>query len=396
MSSFLGSADGGLSGDETRPRALIVAEIGTAHNGDIDTACELIAAAAASGADAAKFQLVYADEILHPLCGAVQLPGGSIPLYERFRGLERDADFYARLKTMTEEAGLVFMCSPFGIKSARILRDIGTPVFKIASPEANHFPLVRELAREGRPLILSTGVCTLGDIETAVCLIRQASPPQGSSGGVGLSPNGFAPLTLLHCVTAYPAPEEEYNIRLIPNLAAMFGVPAGVSDHSADPVLVPALAALYGAAVIEKHFTLDAGGGGLDDPIALVPRAFAAMVREVRAAETEAAAGRTAEAREALEAAYGRDRVGRVLGNGVKALAPAEAANYATTRRSIHALKEIAAGEPFTEENTALLRSEKNLRPGLSPEFWDLIQKRPAARLIPAGEGIVWDDVLPA
>ena len=381
MKSFPGFADE-LPGEEAgRPgRALIVAEIGTSHNGDLTKARELLAAAAASGADAAKFQLVYADEILHPACGAVELPGGSVPLYERFRSLERDADFYAELKTLTEEAGLVFICSPFGIRSARILRDIGAPAIKIASPELNHFPLLREVASYDRSIILSSGVSTLSDIEKALAVMDEVS----GSGGV----------TLLHCVTAYPAPEEEYNIRLIPNLAAVFGVKAGVSDHSADPVLVPALAALYGAAMIEKHFTLDAGGGGLDDPIALTPPLFARMVREIRDAENEAAAGRVAEAREALEAAYGRDRVRRVLGNGVKALAPAEAANYATTRRSVHALGEISAGELFTEENTALLRSEKNLRPGLSPELWDLILKRQSARTIFAGEGITWDDIL--
>ena len=177
-------------------RAFIVAEIGTSHGGDLSKARELLAAAAASGADAAKFQCVYADEILHPACGAVQLPGGNISLYERFRSLERDADFYAQLKALTEDAGLVFVCSPFGIKSARVLRDIGTPAIKIASPELNHFPLLREVAAYDRSIILSSGVSTLGDIEKALAVLDEAS---GGLRGGGL--------TLLHCVTAYPAPE---------------------------------------------------------------------------------------------------------------------------------------------------------------------------------------------
>ncbi|MDR1625852.1 MAG: N-acetylneuraminate synthase family protein [Spirochaetia bacterium] len=364
-------------------RAFIVAEIGTAHGGDFGLARDLVKAAASCGADAAKFQCVYADEILHPLAGTVRLPGGDVPLYERFRCLERGEDFYARLKAMTEEEGLVFMCSPFGMQSARILRDIGTPAIKIASPELNHFPLLREVASYGRSLVLSSGVSTLADIEKALSALREGS---GGGGGSGC--------TLLHCVTAYPAPEEEYNIRVIPNLAAVFGLPAGVSDHSRDPILVPVLAALHGAAMIEKHFTLDTEGGGLDDPIALGPRDFGIMVREVRAAESEKAAGRAAEAREAIEAAYGADRVRRVLGNGVKSLAPSEAANYAATRRSIHARVEIPAGEEFSPANTAVLRSEKNLRPGLGPEFLDLILGRPAARGVPAGEGITWDEIL--
>jgi N-acetylneuraminate synthase len=362
-------------------RALIVAEIGTSHGGDIARARELLQAAASSGADAAKFQCVYAEEILHPASGKVALPGGELPLYDIFQALERGPDFYARLKALTEEAGLVFICSPFGIQSARILRDIGTPAIKVASPELNHFPLLRELATYDRSMILSSGVSTLADIEKALRALR---PNPGAGAGC----------TLLHCVTAYPAPEEEYNIRVIPNLAAVFGLPAGVSDHSSDPVLVPVLAALHGAALIEKHFTLDKAGGGLDDPIALAPEDFTRMVREVRAAETEKAAGRADEALEAIQAAYGAARVRRVLGNGVKTLAPSEAANYATTRRGIHARSDIPEGERFTAANTAVLRSEKNLRPGLGPEFLDLVLGRPAARSVPAGAGITWGELL--
>ncbi|MDR2588167.1 MAG: N-acetylneuraminate synthase family protein [Spirochaetales bacterium] len=362
-------------------KTLIAAEIGTAHGGDIVKAGELIAAAAEAGADAAKFQLVYADEILHPLSGNVELPGGSIPLYERFRALEKPAAFYEELKNLTEEAGLLFISSPFGIKSARILRDIGASVLKIASPELNHFPLLEEAASLGLSVILSTGVSSLADIEKAVLIFRA-------------SPSFRAKLTLLHCVTAYPAPEEDYNINLIPNLSAIFGLPAGVSDHSQDPILVPVLAALRGAVLIEKHFTLNPGGSGLDDPIALPPEKFRLMAREVRSAQTEAQAGREAEVLEALEAAYGEHRLRRVLGNGVKTLAPCEAANYATTRRSLHALREIQPGEIITRENTALLRSEKNLRPGLPPEFAPLAYAHPAVRTIPPGEGILWEDIL--
>jgi N-acetylneuraminate synthase len=204
------------------------------------------------------------------------------------------------------------------------------------------------------------------------------------------------PVSLLHCVTSYPAPEEDYNLRILPSLAAIFGIPSGVSDHSLDPILVPVLAVLQGARLVEKHVTLERSGGGLDDPIALPPAEFARMVREVRTTETELSAGRSAEVLEALEAAYGAARVEEILGNGIKRLAPSEAANYPTTNRSVHAVRDIPAGEILGEENTALLRSEKNLRPGLPPELWDLIVARRAVRNIPAGEGIVWDDLFPA
>ncbi len=374
-----------------RGGVLVVAEIGTSHGGDIGRARELVAAAADAGADAAKFQIVIADEILHPNAGFVDLPGGRIPLYDRFRALERPPEFYAGLKEAVEAKGLLFICSPFGVRSADMLRDIGTPVFKIASPEVNHFPLLRRVASFGRPVILSSGVSTLGDLERAVEVLRAGAAADAVPARAAV---GLPPLSLLHCVTAYPAPEEEYNLRVIPNLAAVLGLPAGVSDHSRDPVLVPVLAVLEGAEIVEKHFTLERSGAGLDDPIALPPGDFGKMVREIRAAETELAAGRKAEAVEALEAAYGPGRVKAALGDGVKRLATAEADNYATTNRSVHALRDIAAGEILTEENTALLRSEKNLRPGLPPELWEAALGRRVVRPVPAGEGVLLADLM--
>jgi N-acetylneuraminate synthase len=381
---------------------MIIAEIGTSHGGDLAKARDLISAAAEAGADAAKFQLVIADEILHPLAGPVDLPGGRVPLYEIFKGLERPPEFYAELKALAEKKGMLFICSPFGKESARILRDIGTEVFKIASPELNHIPLLREIASYKKPVILSSGVSTLGDIERALDVFRPATSERAGGGPRRKSPakagvsGVFPPVGLLHCVTSYPAPEEEYNLRLLPNLAAVFGVPAGVSDHSLDPILVPVLAVLQGARYIEKHFTLERTGGGLDDPVALPPEEFARMVREIRVAETELSAGRASVVIEALEAAYGAARVEWVLGDGIKRLAPSEAANYSTTNRSLHALKDIAAGEILSEINIGPLRSEKNLRPGLPPELWEFLLGRRAVRNVPSGEGLLWDDLIPA
>ncbi len=382
---------GSPAAPEDRGGALIIAEIGTAHEGDMGRARELIAAAAEAGADAAKFQVVLADEILHPRSGAVDLPGGPVPLYERFRSLERPREFYAELKDLAEARGLLFMASAFGLKSADLLRELGTEVVKIASPEVNHFPLLRRVASFHRPVILSSGVSTLGDLERALAILEGGHAPRGP-GSRGAA--GVPPLTILHCVTAYPAPEEEYNLRLIPNLAAVFGVPVGVSDHSRDPVLVPVLAAAEGAAMVEKHITLERTGGGLDDPIALSPGDFSRMVREIRSAETEVSAGRKDAVREALEAAYGPGKVKAALGDGVKRLAPAEAGNYGTTNRSVLALGDIAAGETLTRANSALLRSEKNLRPGMRPELWDLALGRPLVRPVPAGQGVRLEDLL--
>jgi sialic acid synthase SpsE len=195
---------------------------------------------------------------------------------------------------------------------------------------------------------------------------------------------------LLHCITAYPAPESQYNLRLLASLRSVFGRPVGVSDHSLDPLLVPALSVAVGGCLVEKHLTLVRAGGGLDDPIALEPPVFAEMVRGIR--ELERAGPEQALA--ALEGRYGRERVREILGDGVKRLAPAEVPFYTTSRRSLHALSEIEAGERITPERLCIVRSERNLRPGLGPEYLEAISGAVASRRIHAGEGIGWEDLI--
>jgi sialic acid synthase SpsE len=351
---------------------LVVAEAGSAHMGKLSRAFELIDAARQAGADSVKFQVIFADEIVHPRTGSIDLPGGRTPIYQRFHELERDLAFYLRLKEYTETRGLLFLCSAFGLKSARLLRDLGVEAVKVASPELNHFPLLRELAGYDLPLILSTGVSTLSDIERSLI----AAGPK---------------TVLLHCITAYPAPEEEYNLRVIPSLGAIFGRAVGVSDHSRDPLLVPGLAVAMGACTIEKHLALSAAGGGLDDPIALEPDAFAQMVEGIRRIEGMD----PGEALSRLQEQYGRDRVDAVLGDGIKRLAPSERKYYFTTNRSLHAVDEIQAGQTIKKADVSILRTENNLRPGLGPEYLELVAGRTAQRIIPAGEGITWEDILP-
>jgi len=354
----------------TNQKPLIIAEIGTSHGGDIKKAIELVDAVAETGADCAKFQCVYADEIVHPNTGSVPLPGGPVPIYERFKALELGEDFYAAVKERAESKGLLFLCTPFGLKSARLLRRIGVRAMKIASPELNHLPLIDELASYGLPTLVSSGVSTIADIERALSHLA-------------------CPTLLLHCVTAYPAPAEEYNLRLLRSLQAVFGRPTGVSDHSLDPVLVPSLAMAMGAVAVEKHICLSRQDPGLDDPIALPPDDFRQMVLSARRA---AEAGPETTIGEMSER-FGAETVRRVLGDGVKRLAPSEAQNYTRTNRSIHALCAIKKGEEFTVENLALLRTEKVLRPGLKPDLLTHVLGRLARRDIDSGEGIEWEDV---
>jgi sialic acid synthase SpsE len=349
---------------------LVVAEAGSAHGGELARGLELVDAAVEAGADAVKFQIIFADEIVHPRTGTIRLPGGEVPIYDRFRVLERDEEFFARLKEAAEHRGALFLASVFGPRSLSMMRRLGAAAVKIASPELNHLPLLDLVAASGLPAVLSTGVSTLGDIERALSHCPEAA--------------------LLHCVTAYPAPEGEYNLRLIPTLRAAFGVPVGVSDHSLDPLLVPAAAAALGACIVEKHLTLERAGGGLDDPIALEPAAFAAMVRGLRELEALGAE----RALESLAGRYGAARVGQVLGDGVKRLAPAEAGFYATTRRSLHALRDLEAGTRLRPQDICIVRSERNLRPGLDPEHFAALVGCTVRRRVPAGEGIRWEDLL--
>ncbi|MCL2244146.1 MAG: N-acetylneuraminate synthase family protein [Treponema sp.] len=354
---------------------------------------EMTAAAAQAGADCIKFQLVIADEILHPKTGEVDLPGGRIRLYDRFKSLETPIEFFAEIKEYVESLGLIFLCTPFGLKSASMLQKINPEIIKIASPELNFTGLLEEIEKWNLPVLLSTGVSMLGGIEEAVDIFRRrtdvteenintqscGSPP----------PAAGSKLCLLHCVTCYPAPVTDYNLRVLPNLAAIFGVPAGVSDHSSDPELVPALAVACGAAVIEKHFCISRTDPGLDDPIALAPDDFSKMVKAIRkAAQTCPEETIAHYIRE-----HGDSLIEQILGSGIKELAPCEKTNYRLTNRSIHALRDIAEGEILKRSDYAVLRTEKILRPGLEPCWEYAIEGRAARCFIPAGEGIRFSDI---
>jgi sialic acid synthase SpsE len=374
---------------EFGPRnVLVIAELGTGHGGDLAKARELCDAAAEAGADCIKFQIVYADEILHQNTGEVLLPGGKIRLYDRFKELEVPPEFFARLKEHVESQGLIFLCTPFGLRSAAELKALNPAAVKIASPELNYTALLKEIARwqgpEGPlPVLLSSGVSKLGDIEEALSLLSVAKP------GVAAKQGAEGQVCLLHCVTAYPAPETDYNLRVLPNLAGVLGCSVGISDHSLDPELVPALGIALGASAVEKHFCLSRDDPGLDDPIALPPAAFARMVQAIRRAQ----AASPAETIAAYKKERGAAQIEAILGDGVKRLAPSEKANYERTNRSLHALRDIPEGTLLGPADFAVLRTEKILRPGLPPSWAEQLLGRKARQFIPNGEGIRLEDV---
>lgn len=355
----------------SRTNTLVIAEIGTAHNGSRQKALELIHAAAEAGADCAKFQMVFAGEILHPLTGFVDLPGGRIPLYQRFRELELPPEFFAEMKESCEARGMLFLCTPFGEKSAAILRSLHPQAVKIASPELNHFPLIRACAGFGVPVILSTGVAKMQDIRRALAEIPDA-----------------AETLLLQCLTAYPAPENEYNIRSLAFLRKKTGRPCGVSDHSLDPYLVPGTACALGSCAVEKHICLSKTGGGLDDPVALDPEQFRRMTQALRRWEKQTPDQVLSE----LESRYGRAQVRAVLGRSRKTLAPSERRNYGYTNRSIHYMRDMKKGEIPGPDGAAVLRTEKTLTPGISPQYFSAVQCTPLARDVQNGDGARFRD----
>ncbi|MDR0315397.1 MAG: N-acetylneuraminate synthase family protein, partial [Treponema sp.] len=290
-------------------------------------------------------------------------------------------EFYAELKELIEAQGLLFLCTPFGLKSAALLRSLQPKIVKIASPELNFTALLEEVSAWNLPVLLSSGVSTLGDIEAAVNILGIR--------GCGSDNSPHSPICLLHCVTAYPAPETDYNLRVLRSLQAVFGVTVGVSDHSLDPELVPVLALTQGALAIEKHFCLSRDDPGLDDPIALPPPEFTRMVKAVH----KAAEMGPQETLPALIQDRGSAVIESVLGSGVKELAPSERENYRRTNRSIHALRDIQQGEAIGPDDFSILRTEKILRPGLEPVWAKHIRGRTARQFIPAGEGIRFEDI---
>lgn len=364
----------------------IIAEIGTSHEGSAKKAKKLVDAAILSGATVVKFQWVYADEILHPDTGFVELPTGKIPLYKRFKQLECEPDFYSELQDYVRSKGAKFCCSPFGQKSLAQLLELNPDYVKIASPELNHFKMLNDLKNfranriEKIPVIISSGVSKISDIEKALEIL------------------GSEKIELLHCVTSYPAPEEEYNLKVIKNLKNIFGIPCGVSDHSLDPILVPVLSVLCGGTIIEKHITLSKKSDGLDDPVALEPEQFALMTHAIR--QTEATLKRYGEetgfARAVcqLNEQFGEEKVQKCLGDGVKRLAFAEIKNYNRTNRSLHYMRNLCAGDVLKESDVGILRTEKILSTGESPEFYDLLLGKKLTKNVKNGEGVKFEHFL--
>lgn len=303
---------------------LVIAEAGVNHNGDPETALALVRAAAQAGACAVKFQAFRADKLVSaeaPACAYQRRNlGGSPSQRDMLRALELDEAAHAACKALCEELGLLYLCTPFERESADFLESLGVAAYKISSGDLDNHPFLRHVAAKGRPMILSTGMARLGEVEAAVEAAR----------GPGL--------VLLQCTTEYPADPAQANLRAMATLATAFAVPAGLSDHT--PGIEVALAATaLGACVIEKHFTLDRSLPGPDHKASLDPEGLRALVRGVRLVEA-------------------------ALGDGVKRPSPQEAATARLVRKSLVAARDIPKGTILTEDMVTAMRPANGLPPG--------------------------------
>lgn len=329
---------------------VVVAEAGVNHNGDLDLAARLVAIAAEAGADAVKFQTFCAERIVTPQApkAAYQQrttnPGES--QLEMLRRLELSAEAHHTLQRAAQERGILFLSTPFDEESADFLEGLDVPAFKISSGDLTNLPLLAHVARKSRPMLLSTGMASMAEVEAAVRTISEA---------------GNDHLVLLHCVSAYPAPAQEVNLRAMQTLAKEFGVPVGYSDHTAG-INVALAAVALGACVIEKHVTLDRSLPGPDHQASLVPEELAELVRGVRAVES-------------------------ALGHGRKEPSACEIGTMTAARKSLVAARNLSSGTVLTEPLIAVRRPGHGLPPALRPQ----LVGRVVTRHVTAGEVLTWD-----
>jgi len=326
----------------------IIAEAGVNHNGDIGLARKLIEVAREAGADAVKFQTFNADILVTKSAAKASYQkvttGAAESQFEMIKGLElTDKDF--TLSTHARKKGIIFLSTPFDKSSVDLLDGLGVPAFKISSGEITNFPLLKHIARKKKPLILSTGMSTLGEIEEALEVIRKERMEE---------------IILLHCVSCYPAAIGDMNLKTMDTLRCAFGLPVGLSDHTVG-ITVPVAAVALGACVIEKHFTLDKELPGPDHRASLSPDELKELVGAIRDVE-------------------------KSLGDGMKIPTAEEEENKMVGRRSIVAKVDIPQGAIITEEMIVIKRPGTGLKPNCQGE----IIGRTAKEAIKEDDLITW------
>ena len=319
----------------------VIAEAGVNHNGSLDLARQLVEAAHAAGADAVKFQTFKAARLVTAAAPKAAYQQANTDAGESqlamLQRLELSEADHRALLAHCGTRGIQFISTPFDEVSADLLAALNVPLFKLPSGELTNLPYLAHLARLNRPLIVSTGMSYLSEVEAAVRCFEA---------------NGNPPVALLHCVSNYPAAPSDVNLRAMATLASAFGVPIGYSDHTPGNEVTLAAVAL-GACIIEKHLTLDRNLPGPDHQASLEPDEFAAAVRGIRIVES-------------------------ALGTGRKAPAASEANTAAVARKSIVAARDLAAGETLDARAVAIMRPGTGLPPAMLPH---LLGRRTRVRL---------------
>ena len=329
---------------------IIIAEAGVNHNGDLQLAKNLVDAASYAGADVVKFQTFKSGQLasIHAKQAAYQQKAldssegqeGQLAMLKR---LELYPEQHVELIDYCRQKNIEFLSTAFDISSIELLASLCLKRWKIPSGEITNLPYLREIGSKGQPIILSTGMANLGEIEAALAVLEQVGTPRDR-------------ITVLHCTTEYPAPPEEVNLRAMQSIAHSFGVAVGYSDHT-EGIAVPLAAVALGATLIEKHLTIDRGMPGPDHKASIEPGQFAAMVQGIRAVE-------------------------QALGDGIKRPTPSEQLNLPAVRKSLVAARSICAGELFSEANLIAKRPGT----GISPMHWDAWIGRKASRDFAADE----------
>jgi N-acetylneuraminate synthase len=333
----------------------VIGEIGVNHNGKLDLARRLIDLAAEAGADAVKFQTFTAERLVTASAARAEYqtrndPHGGQSQLAMLKALELHPDDLLKARDHTLKAGLRFLSTPFDEDAADLLADLGVQAFKVSSGDLTHLPFLRHLAAKRLPIILSTGMANLAEVEEAVCTVEAAGNP---------------PLAILHCVSQYPCAPADCNLRAMTTLRAAFGRPVGWSDHTEGDAITLAAVAL-GAEILEKHFTLDQNLPGPDHRASLPPDAFKAMLHNIRS----------------VEAAFG---------DGRKRPVAAEADTARVARRSIVAARDLPVGTVLSPADLAYRRPGTGLHPR---EAQTLIGRR-LRRALNRDATVTWTDVSP-
>ncbi|NOQ56125.1 MAG: shikimate dehydrogenase [Nanohaloarchaea archaeon] len=324
----------------------IIAEAGSNHNGNIEQAKRLIELAAEAGADAVKFQTFKAKTLYVKDAGESDYLKVKTSIYDIIESMEMPEDWIPALSEHCRKNKILFISSAFSEDSVDKL-DPYINTHKVASYELNHIPLLKYVASKNKPIILSTGACTMEEIDYSVNAIDR----QGNDG-----------LCLMQCVAAYPAPPEASNLKAIVSLKEKYKIPVGLSDHTRDPFTAPLGAIALGANVIEKHFTISNQLPGPDQPYAVEPHELKEMILRIRELE-------------------------KALGDGKKKVEPVEKELFYFAKRAVHAIQSIKKGDVFSEENVAVLRPGKQER-GVAPKHFENIIGKTAKKDIKPFEGI--------